>query len=353
MSTNRLRFVRSLLARPALFAALAGLALVAVGSEAKAQLMEISPQLQNNLRYVHIGMAGGRVTATAAFSGRNISSNTQSEERQETLEVSMANQTPSLKYSLTTKTFKVGVELMNGNQLHIRREPLGTGTMKLLEFQQPAEGKLTVQVGADAEAKKYEADSIWHLITAEPDLAKNDLEPLLRLIRPGWPLASITKSIEESLFKQAGNSGSFDRRAWGALVSQLGSSKYVDREDADRKLRELGQTVVPFLRNLQADSLDPEQAYRIRIIVRRYQSDEKEDSPEAVAGWLAADPEIWYALAVRSPASRRSLIRDQLERILGEETKLDTDADGAKLKEQLETIRGQINRLKKATSSAK
>lgn len=320
---------------------------------AHGQLMELSPQLQGTLRYIHVGMVGGRVSATAAFSGRSFTSNTQSEERQENLRVDMTGQAPGVDYQLTTKSFKVSVELVNGNQLKIVRSPLNGGTMKPLEFNQPPEGRITVKVGDGDAAKTYEADSLWHLMTAEPDLAKNDLEPLLRLLRPGWSLSSITKSIEESLFKQAGATMNFDRRAWAALVAQLGSKKYVDREDADRRLRELGQTVVPFLRNLNSAQLDPEQAYRIRVIVRRYQSDEKDDSPETAAGWLAADPEIWYALAVRSPASRREAIRDQLERILGEPTKLDADAEGEKLKAQLDTIRGQIDRLKRATSSTK
>lgn len=323
------------------------------GRQARAQLLELSPQMQGTMRYIQVGMVAGRVTGTAAFQGRSFSSNTQSEERQENLRIDMQGQAPGVDYQLTTKTFKVSVELSNGNQLKIVRTPIGDGKLKALEFVQPAEGKITIKVGDAAETKTYEADSLWHLMTAEPDLSKNDLEPLLRLLRPGWSLSSITKSIEESLFKQAGNSTNFDRRAWGALVAQLASTKYVDREDADRRLRELGQTVVPYLRNLSGSNLDPEQAFRIRVIVRRYQSDEKDDSPETAAGWLAADPEIWYALAVRSPGSRREAIRGQLERILGEPTKLDTDADGEKLKAQLETIRGQIDRLKRATSGAK
>lgn len=322
-------------------------------SVAQAQLMELSPQLQGTLRYIHVGMVGGRVNATASFSGRSFTSNTQSEERQENLRVDMTGGAPGVDYQLTTKTFKISVELTNGNQLHIVRTPLAGGKMKALDFNQPAEGRITLKVGEGDEVKTYEADSLWHLMTAEPDLAKNDLEPLLRLLRPGWSLSSITKSIEESLFKQASNTANFDRRAWASLVAQLGSTKYVEREDADRRLRELGQTVVPFLRNLSGSQLDPEQAYRIRVIVRRYQSDEKDDLPDTAAGWLTADPEIWYALAVRSPASRREVIREQLERILGEPTKLDTDAQGEKLAAQLAEIRGQIDRLKKATSGAK
>lgn len=322
-------------------------------SPARAQLLELSPQLQNNLRYVQVGMSAGRVTASAAFSGRNFSSNTQSEERQESLKVDMTQQSPSIDYQLTTKTFKVAVALSNGNQLRITREPLGSGTLKPLELNQPAEGTITLRIGPPGDDKTYEADSLWHLMTAEPEVAKVDLEPLLRLLRPGWPLASITKSVEESLFKQAESAGNFDRRAWSALVAQLGSSKYVDREDADRRLRELGQTVVPYLRNLDAAHLDPEQAFRIRAIAKRYQTDEKDDSPEAVAGWLAADPEIWYALAARAPAARRAIIRDQLTRILGEDVKLDPDADAEKLQLQLSAVRNQIDRLQRATAAPK
>jgi hypothetical protein len=318
-------------------------------STTDAQQLQLSPQLQNNLRFLHVGLVGGRVNATSSYSGRSFTSTSQSKDRQESLKVDMNGAAPAVDYQLTTDGFKVGVQLTAGNDLHIVRTPTNGSSAVLFELHQPAEGRVTVIVGDE----KLQADSLWHILLAKPELAKNELEPMLRLLRPGWPLVSQARAVEEALYKQVDATAKFDRKAWSELVTKLSSGKYLEREEADRRLRELGQAIVPYLKNLNPSQLDAEQMFRIRAIARRYESEENEDNADAAAGWLAADAEIWYVLASRADASQRALVKTQLERILGEAVELDPAATGETLQMQLNKIREQIDRRKAADAGGK
>lgn len=319
--------------------------------DAGGQQLQLSPQLQTNMRFLHVGLTGGRVTATSSYSGRSFSSTSQAKDRQESLKVDMNGTAPSVDYQLTTDGFKVSVQLTAGNELHVRREPKEGSTAKAFELHQPPEGRVSVILGP--EQTKLEAASLWHLLLDQPELAKNELEPILRLLRPGWPLVSQARAVEEALYKQVDASAKFDRNAWAAMVSQLGSDKYLEREEADRKLRELGQSIVPYLKNLSPSQLDAEQLYRIRAIARQYETEENEDNADTAAGWLSADPEIWYILVRRADAQQRVLARMQLERILGEPVEFDPAATGETLRAQLERLREQIDRRKQVDARSR
>ncbi|MGC3968615.1 MAG: hypothetical protein QM775_14905 [Pirellulales bacterium] len=290
----------------AIRAAVAAWCVCGMAEPAGAQQLQLSPQLQNNLRFLHVGLTGGRVAATSSYTGRSFSSTSQSKDRQESLKVDMNGAGPAVDYQLTTDGFKVQVQLTAGNELHILRQPTSGSAAIPFELHQPAEGQVSVLIGAE----KIDAPSLWHVLLEKPELAKNEIEPMLRLLRPGWPLISQARAVEESLYKQVDANAKFDRKAWSQLVGKLASSKYLEREEADRQLRELGQAIVPFLKNLSPSQLDAEQMFRIRAISRRYETEENEDNPDAAAGWLAADPEIWYVLAGRADSSQRGARED-------------------------------------------
>lgn len=320
----------------------------AIFSAAQGQEVALSPNLANQFRYVHVGMTAGRVAATSQFSGRSLNSSTQSDDRREQLTIDLTGTAPAIDYELSTAGFSVVLQLDNGNDLKIRRNPLAEGKSKYLEFHQPTEGPIVVTIGQNPVERKIVVESIWHLLIAEPELMRTDVEPLLRLMRPGWPLVSEGQAIELSLYKQVDVERNFDRQAWSTLVEQLRAENYADRVAADRRLRELGRVVVPYLRNLPVGQLDAEQAYRVRMIVRRYGTAAEEDSPDTAASWLAADPDIWLALAGRASGTQRTKVRSQLTLILGEPVVLDADAAGDVLQSQLAKIREQISRMRAA-----
>lgn len=313
---------------------------------ATAQEIVLSPNLANQLRHnLHVGLTSGRVAASGEFTGRSLNWSTQSGDRREQLKIDLTAGNPSIDYELSTADFRIVLELDDGRALRIRRLPQAAGKTKFLELVQPSEGNLTVVVGENPPEKSWTFGSVWHLLIAEPELVRTEIEPLLRLLRPGWPLASEGQAIEAALYKQVDAQRSYDRQAWAALVEKLRSPHYVERLEADRQLRELGQVVVPYLQHLSPPQLDAEQAYRIRMIVRSHGTEHAEDSPETAAAWLAADPEIWFALAGRSVGPLRTKAATQLGLLLGEPVELDPAASGETLRTQLAKIRGQIDRL--------
>lgn len=335
------------------FVYLVGLLLTAVGdfaATAWAQELTVSPNLANNLKYVQVGIKQGRIGATSAFAGRNLNSSSQSNDRREQLSLDLTGGAPSINYELTTATFRIVLQMTHGDAVRIQRTPVGESTVRPLEFYQPAEGKIAVKLGPASDERTLTADSVWHLFVAEPELAQKEFEPLLRLLKPGWPLILTSQGIEQALYRQVDSQRTYDRDAWTALVEQLRSNKYADRVEADRKLRELGQIVVPYLRNLNEKQLDAEQAFRIRTIVRSYGSERDEDVAETAADWLAADPEIWYALATRAAGPQRAKVRTQLSQILDEPVVLDDEAKDDVLKSQLAKLREQIDRLQRTAT---
>lgn len=314
------------------------------------QEVALSPNLANQLRHnLHVVLASGRVVASGEFAGRSLNWSTQSGERREQLKIDLTGGNPSIDYELTTAEFRIVLEMDDGRALRIRRLPQAGGKAKFLEFMQPAEGNLTVVVGENPPEKSWTFRSVWHLLIAEPELVRTEIEPLLRLLRPGWPLASEGQAIEVALYKHVDTQHSYDRQAWAALVEKLRSPQYVERLEADRQLRELGRVVVPYLQNLPTLQLDAEQAYRIRMIVRSHGTEHAEDSPESAAAWLAADPEVWFALARRATGKQRTKAATQLGRLLGEPVELDPAASGPTLEAQLAKIRDRIDRLHPAS----
>lgn len=314
---------------------------------ATAQEISLGPNLIGQLRHLHVGLKSGRITAESQFSGHKLNASNQSGDRREQLTIDLTGAAPSVRYELSTATFLISVEVDGGTAVRIRRTPQGDAEIAPLELFQPPEGKTTVVVGEALRKKSYAVDTLWHLALLDPPLVAAELEPLLRLLRPGWPIAARGRELEELLFQQIDAERQYDRRSWAAWVELLGSDKFAERRRAERRLRELGRTAVPYLRNLDAERLDPEQMFRIRSILRSFGGDADEDTPETAAAWLAADPEIWYALATHAAAARRSAVRTQLALVLGEPVVLDDDADASRYAEQLAVLRAQIDRLLK------
>jgi hypothetical protein len=324
-------------------------------------VVSMSSQLANHMMSVQPTIQGGRITAAPRYANRNMSTSSQADERKEELRLDTLNGTVTVGYKLTTKTFAVELNLSQGRNLRIRKVPQNDSGVQIVEIQQPRDGAIVVTgappaPGADAkagaEAKSGESaeprkfESIWHLFVMEPEFAKKEAEPLLGLLRPAWQLSIAAKEVEEQMLLHAVGTRGFDRRHWSETVAKLGSDSFVDREAADRSLRELGRIIVPYLKNLDTSRLDAEQLHRVRAILRRYSGEDVEDSPATVADWLAGDPDIWVTLAARSTPSQRTTIRAQLSGLLGEAVVLDDTTDPAGLAEQVAAIRLQVERYR-------
>jgi hypothetical protein len=77
------------------------------------------------------------------------------------------------------------------------------------------------------------------------------------------------------------------------------------------------------LRSLERSTLDAEQAFRMRRIIRTLATDVEEDTSERVAAALSSDPRVWYALLERDNVTVRRTASQRLGKLLEAEIEFD------------------------------
>ena len=112
-------------------------------------------------------------------------------------------------------------------------------------------------------------------------------------------------------------------------MTELGGNRYSQRQSADRRLRESGPKLLPYLQRVDRSRLDTEQSRRIRDIIRSIVGVEDEDTPDRAALWLADDPRAWYTLTARDDVAKRRLAAAQLTRLLKGPIEFDPNATTA------------------------
>ncbi len=298
--------------------------------------------LTNALRqtWVQLGMVSGRVLLK---SNRGIQTSTSSHsgQRRERLSLRAAGTDPVLDYDLATPAEEITVRFSAANRLDIRRVPKVESDAALVEFHQPAAGPVSLKVGK-SDPQTYQAASLWHLFVQEPAVCRQRLMPLLNLLHSDWDLAKTGDEVEGLLLRMAGAGTLPDQSRWAELVRQLGDGRFAAREAADRRLREAGRSVVPYLQKLDPARLDAEQQLRIRRIVQALTTSSGDDAPEQLASWLSGDPAIWLAMLSRPEESTRRLAVRQLGALLGGPITFDPAADPQTRKKQIDDLRGRI-----------
>ena len=233
------------------------LATVAWGTVARAQFEDVEDELQSypdlasKIRVVRFGIIGGRITGVSSHFSTNISSATTDPLTgdSERLTVDITSGLPAMHYELSTKTEELSVDVADGDKLLIRRTKKGDSTVVSLLFQQLPGEALKLTVGDGEAQRTTPADSIWHLLIAEPTLCGKRLVPLLEMLRRDWHLTATGIALEETLFRRANSSFKPDRKQWQQWVDDLGSDKFAVRERAERQLSPPAVTL-PFLESL-------------------------------------------------------------------------------------------------------
>jgi hypothetical protein len=303
--------------------------LLSTGSTARGEQNCSSPSLLSQLRWARFDVVGGRLTVRSA---RPVSGNTHVTGNpdagiRESLAVSAAAAGPHIRYERVLPREELLIEFSEGQCVTIRlRREAEQGTSSL-GFEQPARGSLRLEwKPAGESATCLVADSLWHLLLAHPRLCREHLLPLLRIVRPDWRLPEQARRVEESLLNIARSGWLPDEARWSAWVGQLGSADFQQRQAADLRLRAAGQAVLPFLESLDPERLDAEQRLRIRRISESLDL-QREDQPQRVALWLAADPLIWVALLAHEDGNKRELAARRLAMLSGRQIEFDPHAE--------------------------
>lgn len=318
--------------------AVATLVLLATGSPATAQtpgarrspglprrpdgLLAAAIQAQN----IGATIVAGRIVISAAR-GRSVPWQRDSGEVKEQLSLPISARGGTIKYDRSTPNELISMEFFGGVRVHLERTPKGDAAVVPVEFEQSSQGTMSLSVGLNGQRQIYTGASLWHLLLAEPDVCRQHLLPLLALINDEWDLQTVSEQIEQTLIEEAGSQAPPDRRRWVALVEQLGSDRFTQREGADRELRALGPLVSSYLQTLDLEALDAEQRFRIRRIVLALTDSHQPDTPDQVVLWLAGDPQVWLALLDRDTEATRRIAAKQLTHLLGRPIAFDPGAD--------------------------
>jgi len=293
------------------------------------QVPKMSAALAGQLRLIEARVVAGRIVAVSSNVGQNMSSSSTSNGRRERLSIKLTEAGPTVSYEMATAGEQLGFEIVAGDRVTLRRQyriDQGTAT---IEFYQIPGRPIVVLTGPSEASVKIEAASLWHLFLAEPELCRQQIVPLMDLIRPDWKVAAMANDIEDQLIRASKAPVVTDQGAWERWVAELAASRYSQRQTADRRLRESGPKVLSFLQRIDRSRLDTEQSRRVRDIIRSIAGSEEEDTPERVPLWLADDPRAWYALLARDDAVKRKMAAEQLARLLKGPIDFDPNAPAA------------------------
>ena len=210
----------------------------------------------------------------------------------------------SVHYELSGDGDELAIDLAEDGVFSIRRRQHKPALA--IEYLQPQGQPVTLTVASDDHERVYVAESFWHLYLAEPELVQTELIPYLEILRPSWQLAATAAAVEDALIQHARHPHEVDTERWRTLVAQLGSDSFSERESSERELYRVGQLILPFLEELDPQSLDAEQADRVGKLIKALSVD-YEDATDRVANWLAGDRNA-VALAARSRRDHQAAI---------------------------------------------
>src|SRR5262245_8815026 len=130
--------------------------LLLVGRAALAQEpLQLGPGPSAQLKYFRIKVARGRIAADSNRPTRSMETTHAGSDRRERLAINLYERAASVAYELTTPAEHIQYEILDGNQVLLRRKPNSGSTVVPLEFNQPAEGRISLVVGEGENSQTY------------------------------------------------------------------------------------------------------------------------------------------------------------------------------------------------------
>jgi len=319
------------------------LCILGADSLAQAQIREGKTSLPARRDWVRFRVILGRVSVVNAQYGRSI--NEQSGNPltgdSETFSINVSAGRPTVRYVLKTESQHLQVDFLRGHHCTVSRQPQNDSGVTAMSYQQPARGPVVLTIGDGQSSRTYREASFWHLMLRYPEPCQKHLLPIFHSLRPGWGLDAVAGRIRTSLLRLARIEKLPDAAECEQLVEQLGNPNFQARRAAERKLKQLGFTVLRQLRDLDPNSLGPEQRMRVERIIDSLQV-ETDDTPGRIAALLIDDVPLWLILLESDAADDRLQAADHLSKILRREILFDPKADAATRAAQLARLRAQL-----------
>lgn len=308
---------------------------------------KLPDQIVRMLQLVQFDVTGGRLISFPQRIGHRTNQVLEDAGIRHELQIDSRAPTSSVTYKATAPHFELSITADEGDHFFIEWQPTGeppadAHPIEALRFEQTSGKPLSLTYGNNEARKTVLAVSIWHLVLAEPEVFREELVPLLQMLRPNWDLIAVSDEIELILLQQVKVNRVNQQEHWSRLVDDLADERFAVREAADRHLREVGPAVLPLLRRMDSRQLDAEQRFRIRRIIAPLMAVDSTDSADTVVPWLASDPAAWFALLKREDVKIRHTATEQLELLLGYQLEFDPDADEPTRRNQIDKLRGSI-----------
>ncbi len=312
--------------------------------------VDMPQQFARMVQLVQFEISGGRLISYPHRVGQRTNQTIEEAGIRYELKIDSRPPASSVTYQVTAPYFELRITADHGERFVIERTstaapPEGAKAVSPFSLEQTRGKPLRITMGQGEGRRTIAVSSIWHLMLAEPDAFRNEVIPLLQILRPDWDLVSISDEIENSLIHQAKIDRGNQQEHWSLLVRNLASDMFAVRESADRQLREAGPAVLPLLRRLDPSHIDAEQRFRIRRIVSALSAAESADTVDSVIAWLASDPATWLALMKREDESLRRTAVEQLQLLLGRPIEFDPSADETSRHTQIEQLKKTISGL--------
>jgi hypothetical protein len=303
----------------------------------------VTPKLAEACRagWLTFSVVSGRIILEGTRFGA-INSTSSGNGRTERLNIQTKGSGPAVSYEMSDSSQRLLVDLSNTSQAVIQWLPQGNSSLVPVEYRQTEGKPVSLKIGGEKEQKTLEAASLWHLMIAYPEAGRDYLAPLVRVFQTDIDPAAFTKELETELTRPDSPFKPPSRQRWAELVQQLGSEQFAQREAADQELRKAGRLVVTYLDQLDSSSLDAEQQYRIRRIIRTLSRPAGIDTPGSTVAWLSGDPSVWLAMLGRDDEAVRRLALERLEGLLGETVAFDPKAERETRQQQLDQLRTKL-----------
>jgi len=312
-------------------------------SKLEAQQRNDRELLVTDLNWVRFDVMMGRLIAVTNRAKQDRQrSRHEADGTAESLSVCIDRGLTSLQYCRESDAERLSIRVVRRDHVEIRREqaPGKTGSHNVAYIQKPGESVRVLISSGDEGEQVLQGPSIWHLMLADPRVARSGILDVLEQLKPDWHPRQQAECIRNGLLLTAPWRLATSADEVDQLVRQLGHENFQTRQRADRELRSRGRHVLGLLEALEPDSLDMEQRLRVREICRTLAGDHG-DTPNRVTAWLLNDRRLWFELLDDDQLECRQLAHAHLLRLCDRPMEFDPAADPAIRSLQLAALRSQ------------
>jgi hypothetical protein len=272
-------------------------------------------RLVSKNRWARFELVLGRIRAVSLLGGQRqcVQNHGPADEISETLAINTDAEIPVIRYELLDGVQSLRIEVIDQTEIEIVREARDGLSVPTVRYSQPTHGPVQLSLEQGEVSRTIEASSLWHVFLAEPELCREHLLPILQPLNPGWRLEEAIERTEARLCSTS-DGETVPRKRVVQLIARIDAADFRTRRNADRELRALGVTILPYLHSLDSSRLTREQRLRVKRL-RQEISDCVPDTPFRIASWLRHDECLWRAWEEHRDPQRRFLAQNQLAAI--------------------------------------